>query len=109
MLEQVQKRMQKSDAEILILSDFFMIFGFHGAYQRTLGAILEAGTKKTSKRQITQSCFGTYFKLVLIPNRVFLHFWSAIFFACFWHRFWEASGPNSEDLGVVAGWRLGSF
>ena len=38
-----------------------------------------------------------------------MNFVCAIFYACFWHRFWEASGRNFEDLGVISGSILSTF
>ena len=64
---------------------------------------------KTPKRQRCQSILGGYFGAFWVPNLIFVHFVCANFYAYFWHRFWEASGPNFEDLGVISGCLLGSF
>ena len=55
--------------------------------------------KKTSKNKINQSCFGSYFGSLLLPNRFHLHFLCDIFCAYFRHRFWEASTSILEDFG----------
>ena len=52
---------------------------------------------------------GGYFGSLLFPNRFLVHFVCVNFYVYFWHRFWEASGPNFEDLGVISGCLLGSF
>ena len=39
----------------------------------------------------------------------FLQLFGVKFDACFWHRFWEASGSNFKDLGFFSGSILGSF
>ena len=65
--------------------------------------------KKAPKDQRCQSILGSYFGAFWVPNLIFVHFVCANFDAYFWHRFWEASGPNFEDLGVIPGCLLGSF
>ena len=80
-----------------------MILGFHGASQRPLGTILEAGTKKASKRKINQSCFGSYFWSFLIPNRVFLHFLRVIFLLVFGITFGRPLVPFLRIWGSFQG------
>ena len=72
--------------DLLIL--FFMIWGFQG----TSRGLLVPSRKQVPKKLQSGK---------LLPHRVFLHFRSAIIFACFWHCFWEASCPNFSDLGVI--------
>ena len=65
--------------------------------------------KKAPKRQRCQPNSGNYFGPFWVPSPIFVHFVCASFYAYFWHRFWEASGPNFADLGVISECLSGSF
>ena len=101
--------MQKSMKQVTQKSCFFAILAWFGVS----GGSPEAASKKELKLP-SKSCsggklFGPYFGTFLYPNWFFVHFVCANFYAYFWHRFWEASGPDFGDLGVISGCLLGSF
>ena len=70
------------------------------------GGSLEAASKtvpnKTPKRQRWQTILGGYFGAFWAPDLLFVHCVCDDLYAYFWHRFWGASGPNFEDLGVIS-------
>ena len=60
-----------------------MIWGLHGTPGGFLAPSWKQVPKKTSKRQIAQSCFGSYLGSFLGPNRFFLYLLRVNFYACF--------------------------
>ena len=65
--------------------------------------------KKAPKHQRSQSISGSFFGPFWVPSLIFVHFVCAIFYAYFWHCFWEGSGRNFKDFGVISGCLLESF
>ena len=56
--------------------------------------------KQIPVRNPSDLCFWTLFSNMLAPDSCVL---CAEYYACFWHRFWEPSGSNFQDFGVISG------
>ena len=88
----------------MFFCDFGLILGVQGPPRGSS----EDGAKQDTKRSAVSVHSGELFWSILGPKSDFCAF-SANFYALFWHRFWEASGPNFEDLGVISGCLLESL
>ena len=101
--------MQKSMTQVTQKSFFFVILAWFGGSGGSPEAAPKTVPKKAPKDQRSQSILGGYFGPVWIPNLIFVHFVCANFNVYFWHRFWEASGHNFKNFGVISGCLLESF
>ena len=77
------------------------------------GGFREKSCKKYPKRSHlgtwVTSVLGPYFRAYWLPNRICVHLFGVYFYACFWHRFWEASGTNLEGSCIILGFIFVSF
>ena len=101
----MQMSMKKVTQKSCFFCDLVMILGVRGPPRGSS----EDSAKKTTKVRRSPTILGGYFGAFWVPNLIFVHFVCANFYAYFWHRFWEASGSNFEDLGVISGCLLGLF
>ena len=103
------QQMQKSMKQVAQQLCFYTILAWFCGYGGLPEAAAKAVPNKTPKDQRSQSILGGYFGPFWFPNPIFVHFVCSNFYACFWHRSWEASGSNFNDFGVISGCLLGSF
>ena len=99
MLQQMQAGMTKWHTQ-LVFFQFCYDFGGPTASWKCSDAILQ---KNAEKGKHGTSVLGHYFRSCWFQNLIFVSFWCVHFYACFWHRFREASGSNLQDFVVISG------
>ena len=86
-----------------------MIWGLHG----TPGGFLAPSWKQVPNKNLkTPNCSVLFWELfgVIFGLKSFFSVFAVCQILClFWHRFWEASGRNFKDFGVISGCLLGSY
>ena len=69
--------------------------------RQSLGAVLEVGAEQNLKTSFWSVPFRDVFLVVVGAKSDFLDFSCVNFYACFWHRFWQASSTELKGSGRV--------